>query len=199
MRTFKELSKTKKNLLYLWLAVLIITVFLVNSGYKLDPEAVYKSYEKEEGVSPAEIINVFPYGDDCVLMVGSSKQGITTVVAQKKLGLWKGTGCNQIYANEEYPLDFFYEPQAGVIYGSTWIEGAAQIYFEGRYSDIYENDVTGTAAVDENRCFVLDAGPYEHPKDAMDNLEKGGGSFYAELLDEAGNVIWTTDGQTRLR
>ena len=199
MKAFKELGRTKKLCVYILLIVLLITFLVKNSGYYLNPEAVYRAYEKGENLPAAEEIVCFPYGENKVMILTSTEHGIFSVTAYKNYGLWKGTGRYLEYADEQYPLDFFYEPVAGVIYGTTWIERAAQIYFEGRYSDIYEKDVTGVGSIDENRCFILEAAPYEHAKGAMSLIEKGSGSFYAELLDETGNVIWKFDETTHLR
>ena len=199
MKIWNEMNRSKKTCIYI-LLILLLTVFLLrSSGHYLSPEDVYRAYEKGAYLPQADEIRSFPYGDDQVLMLRSSEDGVFMVMAKKEYGLWVSTGSYHEVKNERYPLDFTYNPQVGVIYGSTWIEGASQIYFEGRYSDVYEKDVTGTGAVDENGCFILETAPYEHSKGAMAQTDKGGGGFYAELLDEEGNVIWKSGNTTHWR
>ena len=198
MKAWKEMSRLKKTCIYLIL-ILLLTVFLLRStGHYMNSEDLYRAYEKGAFLPPAEEIKSFPYGDRQVMMLGSGEYGIFAATAKQKYGLWTWTGDYLQTKNERYPVDFFYEPHVGVIYGSTWIEGASQIYFEGRYSEVYEKDVTGTAELDEYGCFILDAAPYEHGKGAMVHVEKGDG-FYVELLDEEGTAIWKSDETTHWR
>ncbi len=198
MKAWKEMSRSKKIWIYVFF-ILLLTVFLLRStGHYMNSEDLYRAYEKGAFLSPAEEIKSFPYGDKQIMMLGSSEYGIFAATAKQKYGLWISTGSHYADKNELYPVDFFYNPHAGVIYGSTWIEGASQIYFEGRYSEVYVKDVTGTAELDEYGCFILEAAPYEHSKGAMAHTEKGRG-FYVELLDEEGTVIWNSDETTHWR
>ena len=199
MKVLKEMNRPKKTCLYIVLTIFLAVFLLKSSGYYWTPEAVFRACEKGEYLPAAEKIESFPYEEDRVMMLGSSEYGIFVSTAKREYGLWKNTGSYLEYADERYPIRFFYEPKVGILYGTTWVEGASQIYFEARYSEVYEKDLTGTVPLDGNNCFTAEAAPYEHPKGAMTDTEKGGGGFYVELLDEEGTVIWKTDETTHWR